>query len=109
MLGDTVVIAGGTSDNKPITSTTVLDISSQRQRPGGDMTSARAYFELVNHDSKLLAIGGQEQDFIGLKTVEEWDPIKEVWSPREDLDMTIFRAGFGAVSAPRSGVCAANH
>ena len=108
LIGDTVVIAGGTSDNEPILSTTLLDISSQRQRPGGDMTSARAYFQIVNHEDKLLAIGGQEQDFTGLKTVEEWNPTEEVWTPRGDLDMTIFRAGFGAVSAPRSAVCAAN-
>ena len=108
LIGQTVVIAGGRSDNDKIMwSTTLLDISSRSERPGGNMTLGRAYFQLLNHEDKLLAIGG-EMDKNGLNSVEEWDPTEEVWTPREDLAITIPRAFFGAVSAPRSAVCDGN-
>ena len=72
------------------------------------MASARVGLKTVNHEGKLLAIGGITQDLTVLKTVEEWDPAEEVWTPREDLNMTTARNSFGAISAPRSAVCAVN-
>ena len=101
VIGDTVVIAGGADDNDNVLeSTTLLDISSRTQRPGGNMASARVGLKTVNHEGKLLAIGGITQDLTVLKTVEEWDPTEEVWTPREDLDITIPRTLRSCVRSP---------
>ena len=108
VIGDTVIIAGGASEEtfQTLLSTTILDISSRSQRPGGNLDAARIYFAIVNHEDKLLATG-LGQDNQGGHT-QEWHSTEEVWTPREDLDMTRVRLWFGAVSAPRSAVCTAN-
>ena len=109
MVGNTVVIAGGVGDNNRIlSSTTLLNISSQSQKPGGNMSSARFGFQLLKREDQLLAIGGERQDLPVLNIVKEWDPTLEVWTTSEDLNMTKPRLWFGAVSGPRSAVCAAN-
>ena len=111
--GDNIVIVGGVdSDDHVVSSTTILNIKDKSQRPGGNMSMARDIFQMLSHEDKVFAIGGDKRlDFgdytgPGLNLVEEWNETTEDWEVREDLRMETNRLLFGAVSAPKSKVCA---
>ena len=95
------MIAGGEGD----ASTTIMDLVTGEQRPGGDMTTARGdYFRMVVVGGKVLAVGGDDGKEY-LTSVEEWDPEMEEWVAREDLEMRTARYSFGAASVPNNLVC----
>ena len=100
-VGEELLIAGGEVD----TSTTIMDLVTGEQRPGGDMTTARGdYFRMVVVNDKVLAVGGDDgKDY--LTSVEEWEPEMESWVAREDMEMETARYSFGAAAVPNHLVC----
>ena len=100
-VGEELLIAGGEVD----TSTTIMDLVTGEQRPGGDMTTARGdYFRMVVVNDKVLAVGGDDgKDY--LTSVEEWLPGMEEWVAREDMEMETARYSFGAAAVPNDLVC----
>ena len=57
-----------------------------------------------NGDSTLLALGGEDDDYNELKSIEKWNPETETWSEVED-QLEEKRRNFGLVAVPRSLVC----
>ena len=99
-LGDVLVIGGGEED----TSTTLLDLVTKEQRPGGQMTTSRGdYFRMVNFGGRVLAVGGDDGESY-LDSVEEWLGEGEGWRLAQDRLQTA-RYAFSALVAPREMVC----
>merc|ERR550519_1104218 len=103
-LGENIIIAGG-FDGDYLATTSILNISSQEERAGGDINTARIYFGLEYLGGKLLAFGGENTGTF-LDTVEEWDEAEEQWVPI-NTRMETGRTYFASAAVPTSTICLA--
>ena len=110
-LGNKVIIAGGKNghNGRSLRSTEVVDIVTRTISAGGDMTSARAYFNLATisrgEGHKLFAIGGYDSSTKEVNTVEEWVEESSTWKEAESLTRATRK--FGVLSLPKESICPA--
>ena len=112
LLFDDVVLVGGIDPKNPETlaksTTTLLNIKTRQERPGGDMLTASIWFGLVMLDNQLMALGGSDRSFEETVNVvlfsEAWDVETETWAAT-DNKMTTRRASFGHATIPLDTVC----
>ena len=105
---DKVIIAGGGFGDSYHQTTEILDLNTRELSKGGRMATPRRYFHIItfndNGNITTLALGGDDNDFDELDTVEEWNPKTETWSAKESR-LKVRRVGFGLVAAPKSLIC----
>ena len=106
-LGGKIIIAGG-SDGTILQTTEILDLTSRTISKGGNLVTPRRFFHMItidnNGDSTTLALGGRDDDYNELKSIEKWNPETETWSEVEE-QLEEKRFGFGLVAAPKNLVC----
>ena len=113
-LGNEIIISGGVDDDglDAIQTTTILNISTRKERRGGNMIMGRAGFGMAIVNNKLVVFGGGNgnmflpggSDLAMTDTIEEWNEDKETWSLREDRMQTP-RGGLGYTAGPTSSFC----
>ena len=105
---DKVIIAGGGFGDSYHQTTEILDLTNRAISKGGKMATPRRYFHIItfrnNGNFTTLALGGDDDDFDELDTVEEWNPKTETWSTKETR-LKVRRVGFGLVAAPKRLIC----
>ena len=103
-----VIIAGGGFGDSYHQTTEILDLTTRAISKGGKMATPRRYFHIItfknNGNFTTLALGGDDDDFDELDTVEEWNRKTESWSTKETC-LKVRRVGFGLVAAPKSLIC----
>ena len=106
-LGNKIIIAGGYYRSTTQT-TEILDLTSRTISKGGNLVTPRKYFHMItfdnNGDSTTLALGGEDDDYNVLKSVERWNPETATWSEVED-QLEEKRYYFGLVAAPKNLIC----
>ena len=105
-IGQKVILAGG-YDGGDLTSTEVLDLVSRQILSGGDMAVPRMFFHIRTivrgGKEKMFAVGGQDNSFSVVNTVEEWVEESSTWKAADNLVEK--RALFGAAVVPRKLIC----
>lgn len=69
---------------KPVTSVYVYDPAMDRWTERASMPTARGALAVTEHDGKLYAIGGYDQD-ANRAEVEVYDPLRDAWETRAPL------------------------
>jgi N-acetylneuraminic acid mutarotase len=69
---------------KPVTSVYAYDPATDRWTERASMPTARGALAVAEHDGKLYAIGGYDQD-ANRAEVEVYDPVRDVWATRAPL------------------------
>ncbi|MFA9463424.1 MAG: S8 family serine peptidase [Velocimicrobium sp.] len=75
VLDGKIYVAGGNMDNRM----EMYDPLTDSWEMKASMTTARGYFDLINYNDKLYAIGGRD-NLSALKSIEEYDPKTNTWS-----------------------------
>ena len=101
MVGRTLYIAGGYSGST-LQTTETLDLDTRTISYGPSMASPRYYFHLVTLPGpRLLAIGGMDDGYNSLASVEELE--EGAWVEAAALEGG--REDYGAVAVPEGLVC----
>ena len=105
---DKIVIAGGFDGDSAVQTTEILDLTTRRISQGGKMATPRDSFHIISFKNNgvftTLAVGGGDDGFNGLNTVEEWEPESESWSTVETR-LKEKRRIFGLVAVNKNLVC----
>ena len=74
----------------------------------GVLVTPREGFHMItfdnNGDSTTLALGGEDDDYNKLKSIEKWNPETETWSEVEE-QLEEKKSFFGLVAVPKNLVC----
>merc|ERR1719189_1623926 len=101
VVGHTLYIAGGW-DGSTLRTTETLDLDTRTISPGPSMASPRRSFHLVTLPGpRLIAIGGRDDDWNSLASVEELE--EGAWVEAAALEGG--RKTYGAVAMPEGLVC----
>ena len=102
VVGRTLYIAGGSWGGSILQTTETLDLDTRTISPGPSMASPRHWFHLVTLPGpRLLAIGGRDNDWNLLASVEELE--EGAWVEAAALEGG--RWGYGAVAVPEGLLC----
>jgi len=106
-LADLVVVAGGVSPLFTMyASTTILDLSTRKQREVGEMTGPRAWFGMATVEGKVMAFGGMSPLKDSYSDIQELDMETEEWVVREDSLATANGiSSLGSVVVQQSNIC----
>jgi len=95
-----VLVAGGVNSNSLLANAEVLDLFAGQWQPVGNLSSSRQGLVLVENDEGALAMGGINQQYQALTTVEQFKTDMLEWEEMEGLEIP--RDYFAAASVPKS-------
>ena len=101
VVGNKLIVAGGSNVDDYLKSTEIIDIEMKTIVFGGDMEKTRGWFHLLSIQGTLHAVGGHykegSQEFF-LKDVEEFVEETGTWKPV--MSLSGVRSSYGGVAVP---------